>query len=193
MFATLVRHQVRDFDTWKLAFDADEPARVGAGFVMHNMHVDADDPNAVVVFLAAPSLSSINGFLNMPALDQAMAAAGVVGEPSILVMENKTLDLGGPDAKAGVVLQHPVADFAAWKAAFDAHSAARSDAGIAGHSVNTLAADGNQVVAYMQSDDMAKIKGLVNSADLKSAMAAAGVTGPPTLWFVNHVEMKTYA
>ena len=91
------------------------------------------------------------------------------------------------------MLRRSVADYTSWKAFFADHGGARANAGILGQSGNTLADDDNYVVAYVQSADMADVGGMLDDPNMKEAMERAGVTGPPTFTFLNHVGMKQYA
>jgi hypothetical protein len=45
----------------------------------------------------------------------------------------------------------------------------------------------NDVTVTHDFDSLDKAKAFVESADLKEAMAAAGVKGQPTIWFTNVV------
>lgn len=193
IYAALIRHAVADFDVWKRAFDAHEGARREAGVTMHNLHRNADDANELVVYLASGTLEALQGFMAAPELKQAMADAGVTGAPEITFVQNRDMAISADGAATvGVVISHPVADYDRWKGAFDAHGAARKAGGVIGHSINTVVGDDNQVVALAQGSDLDALRAFFASPDLKEAMAGAGVTGPPSLLFVEHVEMKRY-
>jgi len=193
MYGTLIRHEVADYDVWKAAFDAHEGARREGGFVMHNLHRNDENPNEVVVYLASPNLAGMQSFVSSPKLKEAMSEAGVTGPPEILFVQSREMNISTDgSAKAGCIVQHPIADYDTWKVAFDEHDGVRKEAGVLGHSVNTVAGSDKEVVALAQSDSMDKLRALFSSAELKAAMENAGVTGPPKFTFVNHVEMKRY-
>jgi hypothetical protein len=192
MHSAIIVHEVKDFDTWKTAFDAHEGARRAAGIVMHNLHRDADAPNRVVVFMAAEDAETLPKFASSDELKEKMMEAGVVGAPDITFMQNRGMNLA-EGAGQGVVVRHPVADYDKWRAAFDGHDGARTEAGMKGWSVNTAADDGNAVIAFVQSDDMAKVRSFTADPSLEKVMTEAGVNGPPSFTFVEHVEMKRYA
>jgi hypothetical protein len=48
----IVRHKVKDFAAWKVAFNAQEPARAAASLWNARLFRSADDPNEVAVLLA---------------------------------------------------------------------------------------------------------------------------------------------
>lgn len=81
--ALMVRHEVRDWATWKAAFDADAPARQRAGIVGHAVNRSADSPNVVVVYLQAESLDALRAFASSADLKATMQNAGVVGAPDL--------------------------------------------------------------------------------------------------------------
>jgi hypothetical protein len=79
----IVRHEVRDFDTWKRAFDGDGDARNQAGVIGHAVNRSVKNPNLVVVYLQAESVDELRAFAERPELKAAMKAAGVLGAPDI--------------------------------------------------------------------------------------------------------------
>jgi len=90
------------------------------------------------------------------------------------------------------VIVHPVKDFQRWQEAFDSHGDARAANGITGYAVNHLLGDDTNVTIYLQGKDMETLKRFSDSPDLKQAMQEAGVTGPPTMLFVNSVGGAEY-
>jgi hypothetical protein len=193
MYALLVQHPVADFDKWKAGFDAHEGVRREMGVTMTNVHRVTDDPNNVVVFVGVKDVDAALKAFGSDDMKEAQKNAGVLAPPTVEVLENRGMDLGPSDSKAGVLFRHPVADFDKWKTVFLSHDAARrSEGGADGWSVNTLKDDGSAVVGYIRTTDMEKLKAFSDSSDLKEAMATAGVTGPPSFTFLDHVEMKRY-
>ncbi len=87
MVTLVVHHRVRDYGVWKPIFDAHETVRRGHGEIEHRVYRDIHDPNRVVVHNDFPSEEAARGFLEDPSLKQAMAQAGVEGEPGISFME----------------------------------------------------------------------------------------------------------
>ena len=79
----VVQHRVADFDSWKPVFDDHEAARVAAGAKRHWIFTDADDRNDVVVVIEYDTRAQAEALLAAPSLREAMAKAGVVGEPHI--------------------------------------------------------------------------------------------------------------
>lgn len=83
----IVRHEVKDYDTWKAAFDAHAGARAGAGIVGHAINRSRANPNVVVAYLQAQSQGKLEAFLSAPDLKQTMQKAGVVGAPDVTFVQ----------------------------------------------------------------------------------------------------------
>jgi len=89
-----------------------------------------------------------------------------------------------------VAIQHPVADYAAWKSVFDENNPGTMGASFA--RVNRMVDDPDTivVVAGFQSVDAAK--SFVENPDLRDAMDRAGVTSPPRIEMYEEVEANEY-
>jgi quinol monooxygenase YgiN len=82
---------------------------------------------------------------------------------------------------AAVLISHRVADYDAWKAAFDDHVQARRDASCLGHYLKRGVDDPNTVYMYCLATDVDKLRAFLEGADLAQAMKRAGVEGAPTI------------
>ncbi|MFN0025817.1 MAG: cyclase [Acidimicrobiales bacterium] len=89
MTIAMIRHTVANFDAWKSGYDAHEPARRAAGCTSASVSRAAATEGATEVFvqLDFPDAAAAQGFLNNPALAEAMQAAGVIGIPDIHIAE----------------------------------------------------------------------------------------------------------
>jgi hypothetical protein len=83
----VVHHRVADYDAWKPVFDEHESVRRGHCEIEHRVYRDVDDPNRVIVHNDFPSMEAAHGFVEDPSLKEAMARAGVEGEPGISFVE----------------------------------------------------------------------------------------------------------
>ncbi|MGO8920772.1 MAG: hypothetical protein ACLQJR_33175 [Stellaceae bacterium] len=81
MPTAIVQHKVKDFATWKRAFDS-HAGRKSQGFRDRVLQI-ADDPNNVVVIVESDDASKLTAFLNSGDLQSTMEAAGVIGRPTI--------------------------------------------------------------------------------------------------------------
>ena len=83
-----------------------------------------------------------------------------------------------------LLIRHHVADYAAWKAVFDEQELTRRANGSQGGRLFRDAADPNEVLLLLEWDDLERARLFADSDDLREAMARAGVTDQPDLWFL---------
>jgi hypothetical protein len=80
-----------------------------------------------------------------------------------------------------VMIRHKVKDFRKWKAAYDAHGAAREAAGLTERCLLRNTKSRNDVFILFVANNLARAKAFCGSADLRAAIKKAGVTGKPEL------------
>lgn len=86
MVNVILTHEVKEFASWKKAFDEGEPLRTQAGVKISAVYTAVDNPNQVTVITEFPSAEAVKGFVSSPALKADMAKGGVVGTPNIMVL-----------------------------------------------------------------------------------------------------------
>jgi hypothetical protein len=79
----LIRHKVRDFNTWKTGYDAHQPKRIAAGLTEKYLLRGEDDANEVVVLFEAEDLNRAKAFAASVDLREKMQEVGVVDKPDI--------------------------------------------------------------------------------------------------------------
>jgi len=79
----LVRSKVRDFTTWKPAYDAHKPVRDAAGLTEKYLLRNADDANEIVLLFEAQDLDRAKAFAASADLRERMQESGVVDKPDI--------------------------------------------------------------------------------------------------------------
>ena len=79
----LIRHQVKDFKSWKTGYDAHLPKRTQAGLTEVYLLRSADNPNEVVLMFEAHDLSLAKAFAASAELRDKMQEVGVVDQPDI--------------------------------------------------------------------------------------------------------------
>jgi len=87
-----------------------------------------------------------------------------------------------------LLIRHRVADYAAWKPAFDAHGPTRGANGSQGGRVFRNAADPREVLVLLAWDDLERARFFARSDDLQEAMARAGVLEQPDVWFLEEAD-----
>jgi len=83
MVYLLVRHQVRNYPTWKAAYDSHLPSRRKAGLTERHLLRGVDNPNEVVLLFEAEDVGKAKAFVASTDLREAMERAGVVDIPAI--------------------------------------------------------------------------------------------------------------
>ena len=82
-------------------------------------------------------------------------------------------------------VQHTVEDYARWKEGFDNHAAARQASGANDEVYIMRNVDNrNELTVILGWSDLDKARAFTQSASLKEAMQKAGVTGPPSVQFL---------
>lgn len=87
MVTLVIHHRVADYDTWKVGFDNHQGAREAHGAIEHRVYRDLHDRHRVVIHIGFPSEGAARGFLEDPALKEAMVHAGVQGDPGFSYLE----------------------------------------------------------------------------------------------------------
>jgi quinol monooxygenase YgiN len=83
-------------------------------------------------------------------------------------------------------VRHTVADYAKWRAGFDAHEAARRAAGATGvQQVYRDMENPNAITIMMEWDSTEKARQFAQDPALKEVMEKAGVTSAPEVRFLN--------
>ena len=88
--------------------------------------------------------------------------------------------------------RHTVKDYGNWKRVYDQFASVRKEKGVTNAGVYRDASDPNAITVTHQFKDMNTATAFANSEDLKSAMANAGVAGPPEIWFTEDIEQTPY-
>ncbi len=89
-----------------------------------------------------------------------------------------------------VAIQHPVADYEAWKKVYDEENPVAL-----GHAVfarvNRSVDDANKIAVVAGFESLDKAQGFLNNPELKEAMQRAGVEGEPRIEIYEEVEAIT--
>jgi hypothetical protein len=95
-----------------------------------------------------------------------------------------------PDVSV-LVIQHSVADFPAWKEAFDSDPAGRAEHGVIRHRIFRPADDPNRVVVNLEFRTLAEAGGFLALPALRAAWQNLGVEDLQTL-ILDEVESVDY-
>ena len=87
MATVAVRHQVADYDSWRVAYDEHGVVRKEHGCTGDRVLRDETNPNELLILTFWPALSNAHAFASDPSLPEVMARAGVIGAPRIEIYE----------------------------------------------------------------------------------------------------------
>jgi quinol monooxygenase YgiN len=183
-----ISHTVKDYATWKKAFDADEANRKAGGLEFVALGRSTENPNNVTVVLHATDLAKAKAFAASPKLKEVMEKNGVISKPAISYFKVIRMN---PDSKekSWVVVTHKVKDYDAWLKVFDKEgTAARAAQGLIDVVLSRGIDDPSIVHLVFDIKDMAKAKASLFSEEKKKVMMGAGVVGPPKFEFFSQGE-----
>ena len=83
MATMFARHTVKDFGTWKAAYDAFDTERKDMGVTGQGIYQTDGNPNDVTVYHHFNSMDAAKSFAGSNRLKAVMEKAGVVGRPDI--------------------------------------------------------------------------------------------------------------
>jgi hypothetical protein len=83
MALMVIHHKVRDYATWRPAYDAHESSRAGAGIRNGRVYRKAEDPNDLVILLDVADVARARAWTASEDLKTTMGKAGVLGAPTI--------------------------------------------------------------------------------------------------------------
>ena len=87
-----------------------------------------------------------------------------------------------------LLIHHEVADYTAWKAAFDSAFDWRRKNGEHSCHIFRSAGSVNNVTLFFEWENLEKARAFVASEELKAKMASAGVKGSPRVDFLTEVH-----
>ena len=90
-----------------------------------------------------------------------------------------------------MVVTHKVANFAKWKASFEAHDSMKLANGIHNYVIGRGVDDSNKLLVATKVDDINKAKAFAKDPSLKQAMQKGGVIGTPSFSFTTMVFQDT--
>jgi hypothetical protein len=83
MIRVFVRHDVKDYETWRKAYNAFDAERTRLGVKAQAVFQSVDDPSDITVWHDVDSIEAARAFVGSARLREVMKDAGVVGTPLI--------------------------------------------------------------------------------------------------------------
>lgn len=85
MATIILSHDVKDFASWKLIYDADSPRRKNAGLKELTVGTQSGNPKKVFMIWEGDP-GTLDQMLQDPALKERMEAAGVISPPEVTII-----------------------------------------------------------------------------------------------------------
>lgn len=180
-----ITHTVKDFATWKKAFDADEPVRKASGLELIVLGRGAENPNTVCIVLHASDVAKAKSFVANPRLKDLMEKNGVITKPEFNYY--KVIKVN-PDSKENswVQVTYKIKDFDAWQKIFNENGTAnRAAQGLIDVALARGIDDPNIIHIVFDITDMAKAKAWITSEETNKLRMSAGMVGSPKIEFFN--------
>lgn len=178
-----VMHKVADFAKWKLAYDADDSARVANGLHSYVIGRGLFDSNMVMIAMKADDMAKAKAFAQSPVLKQVMQKAGVLGAPAMTFTTTTWQDTANVGSIPRALSKFTVNDWNTWWTSFQAVSQERLDNGLLTRVVGHDEADDKKVSLVVALQDTAKAFAYYKSDQLKERMKTAGIKGEPERFF----------
>jgi hypothetical protein len=183
-----ITHAVKDYGTWKTAFDNDSAARIANGLKFLVIGREESKANNLMVVLQAADVAKAKAFAADPRLKEVMDKNGVVSKPDIGYWHVLRFN---PDAKekTWVVITHRVKDYDAWLKVYDTEGTATREAeGLYDVVLARGVDDPNMVQIVFDIKDLALAKASISSDKKKALMMSAGLEGPPMIMYYTTAE-----
>ena len=75
--------KVKDYSTWRQAYDGREKSRLAAGITNGRVFRNAQDQNDIVVLQDVADVAKARSWLGSDAMKAAMQKSGIVGSPNV--------------------------------------------------------------------------------------------------------------
>ena len=87
MAYVLVQHEVKDYDAWRVGFDSVSELRTQYGEKSAQVFTNTDNPNRITAVFEWDTIEHAETyFFNTPELKSAMQKAGVLGRPTVTML-----------------------------------------------------------------------------------------------------------
>ena len=175
----VIKHRVKDFAAWKMAYESHDSARLANGLHNYVIARGTEDSNMVMVAIKADDMTKAKAFAKDPALKERMQKGGVLGTPEIDLTTMVFQDTAKLTGTIRSMTRFSVKDWTAWEKSFKEGEQERLDNGIAVRAYGHDADDNNKVRLVTALMDTAKAHAYWKSDMLKQRRAAGGVIGEP--------------
>ena len=175
----VVRHKVKDFAKWMVAYDGHDTARLAAGIHSYVIGRGLQDSNMVLVAMKVDDTARANAFVKNPSHKTMMQSAGVIGTPNISMTTMTYQDTAMIASPLRSVNSFTVKDWATWLQHFETGAQQRKENGLMLRAYGHDPSDDHKVRVVTALVDSAKAVAYFKSDTLKKRMQQAGAIGQP--------------
>jgi hypothetical protein len=175
----VVTHRVADFSKWKASYDSHDSMRLASGVHNYVIGRSIEDSNMLLVATKVDDIAKAKAFAKDPSLKQAMKKGGVVGTPSIELIQLVFQDTANIGTDMRSRTSFTVKDFESWRKVFESHEQTRIDNGLTDRAYGHDVDDDHKVTLVVAINDTAKASAFWKSDLLKQQRAESGVTSEP--------------
>ena len=175
----LTKHKVSNFAKWKEGYDKGDSMRLANG--LHNFVIGRGipDSNMVLVAVKADDVEKAKSFAKGADLRNAMKRSGVIGTPTIMVLNVPFMEAGQGSTDLRRLSTMTVKDWDAWRSSFESRRQLRSENGLSDRAYGHDVDDNHKVTIVTNILDSAKANAYLRSDLLQQNLKASGVVGQP--------------
>ncbi|GAB5539338.1 MAG: hypothetical protein Salg2KO_14410 [Salibacteraceae bacterium] len=177
-----ISHTVRDYDTWKAAFDLAQPVREKHGIKALNVYREMTDSSLALVYTRVTDLDAARDYITSDKLIQSMEVAGVIGAMDLYWMSNQ-LDYAKPITDSILMfMSFKVLSYDRWENAFldDFREDANHDFQV--RNVMRGIEEPGQVAMIFAVNDPDYVAKMEKNNAFRAKMLAAGVISYPVTY-----------
>ena len=184
----VVTHKVKDFNSWKAAYDAHDSMRLASGIHSYVVGRGAMDTSMVLVATKVDDVSKAKEFGKSANLKQAMQKSGVVGAPMMKFVVMVWMDTGKINTDLRSRTSITVKDWDHWQHSFDSTMKLPTDNGLVVRAYGHDLDDNHKVTIVSAITDTAKAMAYWKSDLLKQRRVQSGAGEP--VRFVYHMVQR---
>ncbi len=177
-----IAHKVKEYETWKAAFDLAESVREKHGIKALNVYKEMTDPDLVLVYAQVTDLEAAREYITSDNLQKSMEAAGVVGAMDLYWMSHQ-LQYSQPITDLILMfMSFNVISYDRWEEAFlmDFKEDPKRDFQV--RNIMKGVEDPGQIAMVFAVDDPNYVEKMEKDNAFRSKMLAAGVISYPVTY-----------